>query len=148
MKKKLLILSASQFGYLTDILKYCEFAREEFDITVVSWDYGRQRIEMSGVTVKYVPRNSSLLTRNLKLLKTFSDEIKRGYNVVFANYSRGISLVRLLNLRSNFMIDVRTLCVNSKSSTRMLYDFFLRTEIRFFKHISVISEGVGHKLNL
>lgn len=148
MKKKLLILSASQFGYLTDILKYCEFAREEFDITVVSWDYGRLKIEIPGVIVKYVPRDSSLLTRNLKLLQTFSDEIKRGYDVVFANYSRGISLVRLLNPGSNFMIDVRTLCVNSKRFTRLTYDFFLRTEIRFFKHISVISEGVGRKLGL
>lgn len=148
MKKKLLILSASQFGYLTDILKYCEFAKDEFDITVVSWDYERPKIEVPGVIVKYVHRNSSLLTRNLRLLKSYSDEVKKGYDVVFANYSRGIALVRLLNLRSNFIIDVRTLCVNSKRLTRITYDFFLRIEILFFKHISVISEGVGHKLNL
>lgn len=148
MKKKLLILSFAQFGYLTDTLKYCEYAVNEFDITYIGWDYNKPEIKVPGVKVQYISRTSNLFMRNFNLLKAFHKEIRKGYNLIFANYKSGISIVKLLNRRANFIIDIRTLCVNSKVITRIVFDFFLKLEVLFFNEVSVISEGIARKLKL
>jgi hypothetical protein len=133
MKKKVLILSSQQFGYLTDTLKYCQHASVDFDITYIGWDYNKPKIMAPGINVQYVDRNSNLIIRNLKLLQAFHREIRKGYDAVFANYTRGISIVRLLNLNSKFILDVRTLCVSPIRSRRFFYNFFLKSEIFFLK---------------
>lgn len=147
-KKKLLILSSQQFGYLTDTLKYCEYSSNEFEITYVGWDYNKAKVELPGITVKYVSRNASLIIRNLRLLYAFHKEINRGYDVIFANYSRGISLVKIFNKKSLFIVDIRTLSVTPGKFRRLIKDFFLKLEVSSFSNISVVSEGVAKKLKL
>lgn len=148
MKFKILILSSEQFGYLTDTLKYCEYAANDFEITYVGWDYNRPKIELPGINVKYVSRKSNLLVRNFRLLKAFHKEIKSGYHLVFATYTRGISIVKFFNHHARFIVDVRSLCVNPKKLKRIVYDYFLKFEISIFQDVSVISEGVASKLKL
>ncbi len=148
MKKKLLILSPIQFGYFTDTLKYCQYAGDEFDITYLSWDYGKPRVEMAGIKVKYISRQSNLISRNIRLLKAYLNEIKQGHDAVFAHYIKGLFLVKLLSTNRNFIIDIRTLSVHPGKYYRFIYDSILRFEICFFKKVSVISEGVARKLKL
>ncbi|HTD92749.1 MAG TPA: hypothetical protein VK644_03010, partial [Chitinophagaceae bacterium] len=97
MKKRLLILSYTQFGYLTDTLKYCEYIRDEYDITYLGWDYGLPKIEMDGVRIEYISREGNILKRNLTLLRAFNRQLNNQYDLVFANYFRGACLIRLLN---------------------------------------------------
>lgn len=148
MKKKILIISSKQFGYLTDTLKYCEYGSNEFDITYVGWDYGLPKIKIKGITAKYISRKASLIMRNLRLLYAFHTEISNGYDIVFANYTRGISLLKLINPKTNFIVDVRTLCVEEGSVKRLMNNLLLKFELCFFKNITVISTGVAKKLKL
>jgi glycosyltransferase involved in cell wall biosynthesis len=148
MKKKVLILSSSQFGYLTDTLKYCQYAASEFDITYTGWDYNRPKIEIPGVKVNYISRKANLVARNFRLLKAFHKEIKNNHDVIFANYKFGISIIKLLNRKASFVVDIRTLSVNTKRINRVINDLFLKLEIGAFKNISVISDGVANKLKL
>ncbi|MES1198315.1 MAG: glycosyltransferase [Chitinophagaceae bacterium] len=148
MKKKLLILSTSQFGYLTDTLKYCEYAKDVCEITYVGWDYGKTQINVDGVSVKLISRGGNIVNRNLRLLMAFHMHIRMNYDVVFINYTRGISLVRLFNFKRNMILHIRTLRVYKSPVNRFVYDSFLKTETLFFKSISVISEGVARKLRI
>lgn len=147
-KPRLLILSASQFGYLTDAFKYCQYSRHAYEITYVGWDYGKEKFHLDGVTVKYISRQGSLLKRNWILLHAFHDEIQFGYDVVFSTYVRGISLIKLINKNVSFILDIRTLGVNPKRFFRWCYDSLLRLETLLFNHISIIDPAVAATLGI
>lgn len=148
MKKKLLILTTQQFGYLTDTFKYCQYAGEAFDITYVCWNHDKPEMNLPGVNVKYVSRKGSLPVRNFRLLKAFSKEIKKDYDAAFVNYTRGISLVKLLNPNKKIIFDIRTLSVSPSTFRRCAYNFFLKLESLFFNKVSVISDGVAKSIGI
>jgi glycosyltransferase involved in cell wall biosynthesis len=147
-KKKLLILSKSQFGYHTDTFKYCEYGREKFDITYVGWDYSRDQICMEGIIVKYINRNGSLVRRNIRLLSYFNNEIKKGFDLVFIDYTRGVSIIKFLNRNTRFIFDIRTLSVQNSWFKRVIYNLGLKIESLYFKNITVVSDGVAKQLRL
>lgn len=141
-------MASDQFGYSTTLLKYCQYSASIFDITYIGWDYNAPKIEVDGVKVKYVSRKSHLIIRNFRLLNAFHKEINKGYDIVFTTYFRGISLVRLLNPKSNMLIYVDTLGVMFNQTKRNIYDFVLKQELLFFNQVAVISEGLAHRMNL
>jgi glycosyltransferase involved in cell wall biosynthesis len=148
MKKKLLIFSSFQFGYLTDTLKYCQYSKDFFDISYLCWDYNKPKVSVPGIHVRYIKRDRSLIIRNLRLLTAFYSEVNTGNHLIFANYTPGISLVRLLNFNRRILVDVRTLSVNPRRVVRLFSDLILKLELFFFSDISVISKEVAKKLNL
>lgn len=148
MKKKLLILTTQQFGYLTDTFKYCQYASEEFDITYVCWNHLRPKMDVPGVNLKYVSRKGSLPVRNFRLLKAFNTEIKKKYDAVFVNYSRGISLVKFLNPSKKIIFDIRTLSVSPSHLRRWSYNFFLKLESLFFTKVSIVSDDIARNIGI
>jgi glycosyltransferase involved in cell wall biosynthesis len=146
--KKLLIVSAAQFGYLTDTFKYCEHLSGKYAITYVCWDYLKPKVNVRNVNVIYVSRNGNLLRRNLRLLKAIVLESKNNYSFIFFTYIRGISLFRLFHTTNNVNLDIRTASVDFNPFRRIIYNFFLKFESKFFKNVSVISEGVAKELGL
>lgn len=145
-KKKILILASGQFGYSTTTYKYCEYARDNFDFTYVGWDYGLPKIEIPDVKVKYISRDSGLLKRNYWLLKAFHKEIRNGYDLIFLTYVRGISLIKLLNPNSTFLIYIDTFGVMFNEKTRWIYDTVLKYEVSMFSNVAVISDGLAKRL--
>ena len=122
-------MASDQFGYSTTLLKYCQYSTSIFDITYIGWDYNLPKIELPAVKVKYVSREANLLKRNVSLLKAFHEEISLGYDLIFSTYVRGISLIKLLNPRSNFLMYIDTFGVMSNASKRFIYDAILKFEV-------------------
>ncbi|MCO4293680.1 glycosyltransferase [Solitalea sp. MAHUQ-68] len=147
-KKRVLITSSTQFGYLTDTLKYCEYLNKKFSITYVCWDYQKSKIEIEGIEVIYISRQGSLVERNFRLLKAIHRQIKKNYDIVFSTYIRGISIIKLLSSTPKFNLDIRTLSVNRSWAKRITYNLFLKLESYAFKNISVVSDGVAKKLSI
>ncbi len=147
-KKKLLILGFWQFGYTTAVFKHCEFSRDEFDITYLGWDYKDPKIELPGVKVIYVSRKSNIIVRNIRLLYHAHKETQKGYDLVFANYIKGISLVRLLNPKTKFILYVITMGVTYSKIKRLFFDMGVKLEMRAFKNIVLINSGLAKKLNV
>lgn len=140
-------MASAQFGYSTTLLKYCQYSLSTFDITYIGWDYELPRVELHFVAVKYVSRNSNLLKRNMRLLKAFHKEIQKGYDLIFTTYFRGISLIKLLNPNSKFLIYVDTFGVMPDAKKRFLYDTLLKLEVSLFSYVAVISDGLGKRLS-
>jgi len=147
-KKRLLILGFWQFGYTTAVFKHCEFSRDEFDITYLGWDYEDPKIELPSVKVIYVSRKSNIIVRNIRLLYKAHKEIQKGYDIVFANYIKGISLVRLLNPKTKFILYVITMGVTYSKLKRWLFDTMVKLELRAFKNIVLINSGLAKKLKV
>src|SRR5690606_12439851 len=91
----------------------------------------------------------NILKRNIRFMTAIHKEIRSGhYDVVFIQYTRGVSLVRLFNLHQKTIFDVRTLSIERNSFKRFIYNSFLKIESLFFKNHSIISEGLAKQLSL
>jgi glycosyltransferase involved in cell wall biosynthesis len=110
------------------------------------WDYNREKINLNGVTVKYVSRHGSLVSRNIRLLKAFHHEVSKKYNVIFSPYFRGISIIKLIHFKQNFIFDIRTLSVSTRLINRVIYNFILNLESIPFKYITTVSKGIANQL--
>lgn len=149
MKKKLLLFATHQFGYLTDTAEYCRYAKDQYDITYIGWDYGKMEVTIQGIHVRYISREGNLLQRNYRLLRALCREVRSGgYDVVFTHYTRGISLVKLLNLKQPFVFDIRTGSTDRNPLRRKAYNFFMKLESLVFRHVTVISDGLAAQLGI
>ena len=147
-KPKLLVLAHDQFGYSSTKYKHCEYGREYFDITYIGWDYGLPKIELSNVKVKYVSRKSNIIIRNARLLYAFHSEIKNEYDLIFANYVRGMALVKIFNKKCRFILYVDTLGIAPNKIKRSIFDLVLSVESLFFKNIALISNGISKRVRI
>ena len=145
-KRSLLIVNTAQFGYHTGTYYYCRYLREEFRITYFCWDYGRPRIELDGITVKYVSRNGPKLIRYLRWLGLVTKECGGPYDLVFLDYFAGCSVVRARRPARNVIFDIRTGSVSSSRVRRVIEDRILRVEARHFRNVTVISESLAERL--
>lgn len=145
----LLIVHQEQFGYHSDTYYYCKYLTPGFRVSYICWDYGREKMHLPGVRVIYVTRQGNLARRNLRFIARVLSEIRTGAHAVhFIKYFRGAALVRLFSGRKKFVLDIRSSSTKPLPSQRLLHDLLMRMETLFFRHVSVISEGLKKRLKL
>ncbi len=147
-KNRLLIVAQNQFGYHIDTYYYCKHLQTSFNINYICWDYDLKRIKMDGIKVIYVSRRGNIAQRNLRFLFRVIKELKKKYHFHIIKYFRGCSILKILFHKHSFLLDIRTSSVKRKRSTRSIYNLTMKSEIKFFKHVSVISKSLAQKLNL
>ena len=148
-KKKLLLISPSQFGYLTDYYFYCKYLRKEFIITVLCFDEGLKKVNLLDVQIKYVPLTGNRITRYLRWLKSVLYEIFRSdYDIVFSYSFKFCFLLKLLFIKKQMVLDVRTGSVKENPLINWFQNWQLRFESYFFDHITIISKGLIKHLDL
>lgn len=148
MKDKLLIINQAQFGYHIDTYCYCKYLRDSFDITYICWDYTYSKIELDNISIHYISRMGNIAVRNIRFILYVLRELKKDYSFHIIKYFRGCSILRILNPSRLFLFDIRTGSVNTKAIHRNIYNFFMKTEARAFKNVSIISRSLAEKLGL
>lgn len=149
MKKKLLILSQSQWGYHIDTYKYATYLKNSYDVSYLCWNYRKKIVDPEGVTVRYISRNGSLFTRNLRYLYSATTEIKKlSPDICFIKYFRGCSLLKLTHWKNLLIFDIRTGSIKKNSINRLLYDSFMLFESKIFTNITIISESLAIKMKI
>ena len=149
MKKKLIIINKAQFGYHTDSLKYCQHLKNDYNITYVCFDTGREKLYEDNVEVVYVPYEGSFLKRGLGFVKFCRNRIKiANPDLVFVVYFQMASLVRLGLSRDNFILDIRTGAIGTTPLKRKIDDTLMALESRAYKQVTIITECLRDKLKL
>ena len=149
MRKKILLINKIQFGYHTDSYNYCKYLKDEFDITYISFDTDKKKIEESGVNICYVPYDGSVLTRGFNFIKFCRNYIKNNQiDLIFILYFKLSSLIKIGLSSNKFILDIRTGAVGSTSKKRAMADVIMRFETHVFNHITVISKSLRDKLGL
>lgn len=150
MKKNILFVNQSQYGYHIDYVQYCKYLKNDYEITYICWDYNRKKIDEPDINIKYVSRNGNIVTRNVKFILFILECLKKqNYDLVFIHYFRGSSIIPLLNkIRQPLHLDIRTGSVSKNAFKRNIYNTILRVESRFFKKISIISSGLRQILGI
>lgn len=147
--KKILIITKTQFGYFIDPLKYCEYLKDQYNITYVSWDFGLLKSEISGIDTHYLPRKGNKILRYLKFLKDVHDQMNsEKFDLIFMVFFPGVSLLKITNPTKLINLDIRTASVLKNPIRNFLNDLFIKLECSFFTNISVITEGVANNLNV
>lgn len=150
MKKKLLFVNQSQFGYHIDYLQYCKYLKDDFDITYLCWDYCKRKIEEAGISVLYVSREGNILKRNKTFIQNVLKCIKQqNFDLIFIHYFRGSSFLPILQTNKRLMhLDIRTGNVSPNITQRTIYNTILRFESKFFTSQSIISIGLRDLLRI
>lgn len=149
--RKLLLVNQRQFGYHINFYKYCKYLKDEYDITYICWDYGEKRVSEDGVNVIYVPRTGRLVERNLRFLKAIAEVSRKNYFLcTMVNYFRGCSVIPFFrNVRNKKLhLNIVSGSVSRRAVFRQMYNFVLHTESRFFRSVSILSEGLRKLLRL
>jgi glycosyltransferase involved in cell wall biosynthesis len=145
-KKKLLIIETGQFGNLTDVVKWCEYLRDEYAIAHIGFNTGRKKIQMAGVRDFRVPAIKPKIIRGAlfflcTIIKVF---FHRGKIIVV--YFPMSGLLKKIFPHRRMLLDIRTLAVSPNHAEREIYDQEVKNTCKVFDQVSAISKGVANKL--
>jgi hypothetical protein len=148
-RKSLVILIQRQFGGHVGTYFYCRYLRDQFNITVICWDYSLEKQAVEGIDVVYISREGNILYRNLRYISSVYNWLKSNTcDICFITYFRGCSILKVLLPNMKFVFDIRTASVNKKLYIRTIYNQFMMFESLFFRHLTVISESLAVKLKI
>ena len=143
-----LVVSFEQFGYHIDTFEYCRHLRERYRTAYLCIDHGLPRKELPGVDVLYCGRRPfgkvevGLLLDSSAAIRRFTP------NIVFLRRTKFSFLLGLRHLRTPMIFDVRSGSVEADAQRRVVENAVLWFNARFFRHITVISEGLAQQLRL
>lgn len=146
--KKITFITTSQFGYLVDTFKYCQYLDNTYDIQYICFDMGLAKISLPNVKVHYVPHVGNTVFRGIIFILYCLFYIAFKKSFVFVVYFRKLSWLKRILPYKYVHLDIRTLSVLSKEIERTNDDFNLRKEIKYYNSVSAISPGVIKKLNV
>ena len=147
-RPKLLIIDKEQFGQLTDLFKWCEYLRNDYDITVLSAKHGRQIVHLNGIKVIYAPFKFPYMIRGIIFLLN-AIYLTAGFKgAVIVEYFKGCSAIKLMCPWKKMIVDVRTFSIEADEAFRIKADKMLCKECRHFDLVSAITCGIGDKIGL
>ena len=146
-KPSILFINIAQYGNHTDSYKSCEYLNKSYDVDYLCFDKGYKKIK-SRVNIKYLSDTGSSIRNIIKIIKISRKLIKKNnYDLIHITYFQLSSLLTIA-MKESFLLDIRTSSVDKGKYKRFKYNFGLKLESYFFKHISIISESLRRKLNL
>ncbi len=147
--KKILIITNIQFGYLTDILKYCEYLDHMYEIQIISVDDGFTKVEGENIEVHYVKEKNKFLKRIkfLKISTKVSEALKP--DIIFIDYFIGCSLVKfLLGNKYVYNLDIRTGAISRNKRIRKIKNIILKLECYSFENVTIVSQSLQKHIHI
>lgn len=148
MLQKLLIINKTQFGYHTDYYKYCEYLRNEFEVTYLCFDSGLKKLEMDNLNVKYVSNKGIKIIRGVRFILNTLITIANYKGIVFIHYFEKCQFLKWIFPKKKMILDIRTLSISPNDKIRTAYDKHLKKATEYFNFVTIISEGLRKKINL
>jgi len=145
---RILIINRSQFGYHTDYFQFTKYLSEEFDVTHLCWDYGRNKFSLDGVKVIYISRNIPKVKRYLNFIKAAVKEAKKPYDIILFHYFPFSSFLLVARSRKSIILDIRTSAISTSKTIQYLINKLIWLESMMFKNVTIISPGVGRFLKI
>lgn len=145
--EKVLIISKTQFGYLTDVYKWCQYLRNNYDVSLICFDTKKERLTMDNVNIKYVNYCQNKTLRGIWFIIKCIVEIlfNRGKTIIV--YFDRCEVIQRVLFWKRIHMDIRTLSVLENEQRRLQYDRRLRNACYRFKSVSIIAEHLNEKLD-
>lgn len=147
IKKKLLIIDKHPVGRLVDVVKWCEYARNHYDITLLCFD-DEKRLNIDGINIIRVSNSGNRIIRGLRYIYTAIKTVKQFKGKIFVVYFENCSLLKLMFPARKMHVDVRTFSISKDDNARCKYDKKLIRECKRFDSVSTLSSGIKEKLGI
>ena len=148
IKKKLLLIDKHQFGYLTDSYKWCQYLKEEYDITLICFDIQAKKIPTDDIDVKYVNSRMPKILRGIIYVLYTLFHIAFFKGKIMVVYFEGCSIYKKFFPKKKMLLDIRTLSISRDSNRRNNFNQILKETCLKYDVITAISEGVKNALSL
>ena len=146
--KNLLIISKDQFGYHTDISKWCEYLRDDFSVTTLTFDDGNPKVGMDGVRNLYVPGAGSRSLRGVLFMLYAAFTILFFRGTILIRYFKESILFKKLFPWKRMILDIRTLDISEDKAVRTANDRALKKCADAYDFLTCISEGVRERAGI
>lgn len=147
MKDKLLIIDKHPFGTLIDVVKWCEYAKSKYDISLICLN-SKTELSMDGISIIRVSDRGNYLIRGLRYICNVCHYLLTFKGTIFIVYFPNCSILKKIFPRKKMHLDVRTFSVDSIQDNRNKYDNKLLKEATIFDSLSTLSKGLMNKFNL
>lgn len=118
-------------------------------ISYICFDSGLPKIVNSPTEVIYIPVSNNKFLRYLKFNYVVSKCLhKKKYDLVFHVYGRFTLLLRLMNLKRKFILDIRTGSLSENRIKRTIKNYKISGTSLFYRRVSIISESLRKKLGV
>ncbi|NOW85438.1 glycosyltransferase involved in cell wall biosynthesis [Clostridium beijerinckii] len=144
---KIMIISPIEFGLLIDHVKWIKYLNSYYNLEHISISNKKNFCDKN-IKFTYVKRKNKLI-KNIYFILYVRHKIRTNNpKCVIIDYFPGCSLIKFLNSKTKFILDIRTMTISDNILKKHIRDFVLKMETKVFKEITVISEKIGKKLKL
>lgn len=150
-KPKLLFITPYCFGYTPLPYNWCSCLTAQYDITCLCLEDSLKRAPLTadGVKIQYVHAGGGRLSRYVSFVIESLRTIRQGFDCCYVTYFPGCVILKCLNpLGRKFILDIQSGAIGPSKVKRICDDLLLRFEASFFRHKSVLSASLRHKLGM
>lgn len=142
--KKLLIISAEQFGYQIDFYNWCFYLRKDYNITYIAENMNLPRVKMDGVSEVLINAEIGFIGKLFRFLTAIKKVLKqdRFENIIVTN-NQISTIIRILLINKKVIHDIRTIAVFENVLKRKLYDLNWYIGTRIYTHNTVITDKIS-----
>lgn len=149
MKQKLLFINIVPLGYLTDLVKWCEYLKNNFDITLICFEPDNgQYTSIDGIKVKYVSYKGNKSIRGVRYILYCLWNILFFKGHIFIEYFEHCHIFKIIFPLKKMILDIRTLSTALDTETRKRQNINMVNSIKKFDKVCIISLKLLEKLNL
>lgn len=149
-KKTLLLVNGNQFGYSAGHYYYCKYLKERYTIHYVCYDRGKEKMDLPGVNVHYIPfgtkkvqRLFSLVSAAIRMSRSLRPDI---VFVVYFNLSFLLAL--FCRAKGSTVLDIRTGSLHKNRLRRLLLNSAINIQAWFYNKKIILSESLLNKIRL
>lgn len=147
IRKNVLFIVPTQYGYHTDSYKYCELLGEKYDVSYIGLSMNKPVRESKKVDVLLAKTGRFFFWRYALLKAAWRLNRKKRFDKIFIYAFPLCSLFILLFPKEKMIMDIRTSFIEGKIKSFIL-NRIIGLESKLFNNISVISLGIIDFLSL
>ena len=148
MKPQILIISRYQFGYHTDVYKWCCYLRNSYNVDIVTLNAKRPKKDIENINIHYVPRTKNRMLNGLFFVICSIWYMLRFKGIIWIHHFPGCSIFKKIFPKKNFILDIRSLSVSQNKEYREQLNKKIKKDTETYDYVTVISEGVRKQLSL
>lgn len=147
--ENILIVCKKQFGYHTDITKWCEYLKETYNVSVITLlGPGKKRFNMEGIHDYSILGIGPRSVRGTLFMLHCLVRILFFRGPIIICYFNECKYFKMLLPWKKMILDIRTMDVSWDDEKRKREDALIRKTTSIYNYVTAISRGVAERLNV
>ena len=148
-KSRLLIIQPQPFGELTDSYKWCEYLRDDYEITVLcQYSKNIASARLQGVRIHSIKPIGNRLLRGAIFVAACLLLLLFFHGKIIVIHFEHCEIFKYFFPKKKMILDIRTLSISKDSNVRTAQNIQIKKACSKFDIVTIISEGTKRQLGL